>query len=99
MGFHARAFVAAAHLKQYSVFELASPASQFLEEFIQAVHQGEHVSALSLWQGMNEFAGEGAFLPTTAPLTTRVRELNPVSDLARVSARLPAEYDHPQWVS
>lgn len=92
-------FIAAAHVRRYSIFELASPGAQLLEEFVQAVHYGEHASALSLWDGMNEFVSEGTILPTTAPLTRRIRELNPISDLADVAANLPPEYEHPQWVS
>lgn len=92
-------FIAAAHIKKYDVLQAATPGEQFLEEFVQAVSSANHASALGLWDGMNEFAGGESLLPTSKPLTRRVRELNPISDLAEVARNLPPEYEHPQWVS
>ncbi|WP_431792057.1 hypothetical protein [Microbacterium paraoxydans] len=84
-------FIAATHVKSYHVFESASPAEQFLEEFVQAVASRRYASARTLWEGMNEFAGSSTQSAASRPLMRRLRELAPAIDPAVVASRVAAD--------
>jgi hypothetical protein len=87
-------FIAAVHIKRYQVLEHASPEEQFLEEFVQAVAVGDHRSAGGLWDGMNEFSGAASTVGTNRPLTRRLREIAPTTDLVTVMRTLPPALPH-----
>lgn len=94
-------YIAAVHIRPYTVLEHATPAEQFMEEFVHAVSLADGTGALGVWDGINEFAEADAHdtLPSSEPLMHRIRALNPDCDLAEVTRNLPEEYEHPQWVS
>lgn len=79
-------FIAAAHRTRQSVQEAQEESP--LEQFIHAVHAGDHASALERWREARGDRDE----PPARTLTGRLREMHLTKDLAGVSANLPPEY-------